>query len=163
MGRPKKYRTEQELEKAVERYFASISYQEPVVVTMATGYTDPSGNAETVRRMLTDGPEGTGCPVTVTKYIEEPSVAALCLYLGISKDTWAEYGKDEKLHPVTERTKVRMEAHLVDQLARGKHVQGVMFNLKNNYGWNERVNVVQENGIEQYLEQLEKQGERHGY
>jgi len=92
MGRPKKYRTEQELEKAVERYFASISYQEPVVVTMATGYTDPSGNAETVRRMLTDGPEGTGCPVTVTKYIEEPSVAALCLYLGISKDTWAEYG-----------------------------------------------------------------------
>lgn len=137
IGRPKKYGSGKVLEAAVEAYFDSISYRVPVVVTTATGEVDEEGNAKVVTKMLREGADGVGAPVTQRKYLEPPSVAALCLYLGISRDTWAEYGRSAAMAAAVERTRARLEAYLVAQLE-GRHVQGVIFNLKNNYGWKDK-------------------------
>lgn len=137
VGRPKKYGSSKALEAAVDAYFNSISYRVPVVITTATGEVDEAGNAVVVTKMLREGQDGCGAPVTRREYLEPPSVAALCLYLGISRDTWAEYGRSTVMAAAVERTRARLEAYLVGQLE-GRHVQGVIFNLKNNYGWKDK-------------------------
>lgn len=112
-GRPKKY-TRKGLEKAVEGYFASIS-------------RDAGGEA------------------WAAEYKRPPTVGGLCLYLGIDRSTWQNYA-DRRLHPelqeITAYAKMRMETYLEEQLlTREKNVQGLIFNLQNNYGWREKREV----------------------
>lgn len=112
-GRPKKY-TKKGLEKAVEEYFSSIS-------------RDADGE------------------VWAAEYKRPPTVSGLCLYLGIDRSTWQNYA-DRELHPefqeITAYAKMRMEAYLEEQLlTREKNVQGLIFNLQNNYGWREKREV----------------------
>lgn len=112
-GRPKKY-TKKGLEKAVEEYFSSIS-------------RDADSEAWAV------------------EYKRPPTVSGLCLYLGIDRSTWQNYA-DRELHPefqeITAYARMRMEAYLEEQLlTREKNVQGLIFNLQNNYGWREKREV----------------------
>lgn len=126
-GRPKKY-TKTGLQKAVDGYFASIS--------------------RTVRVRDEDGVpvcNDAGEDIRVTEYVRPPSVGGLCLFLGIDRSTWQNYC-DRKLHPelaeITAQARVRMEAYLEEQLlTREKNVQGLIFNLQNNYGWREKREV----------------------
>lgn len=126
-GRPKKY-TKKGLGKAVEGYFASISRKVRVL--------DEDGEA-----VYND----VGESIWVTEYISPPTVSGLCLYLGIDRSTWQNYA-DRELHPefqeITAYAKMRMEAYLEEQLlTREKNVQGLIFNLQNNYGWREKREV----------------------
>lgn len=103
--------TKKGLETAVEGYFASIS----------------------------------GGEAWEAEYKRPPTVSGLCLYLGIDRSTWQNYA-DPKLHPelqeITAYAKMRMEAYLEEQLlTREKNVQGLIFNLQNNYGWREKREV----------------------
>ena len=126
-GRPKKY-TKKSLQAAVDGYFASIS--------------------RTVQALDDDGKpmrNDAGEPIRVVEYVRPPSVGGLCLYLGIDRSTWQNYA-DRKLHPelagVTAYARMRMEAYLEEQLlTREKNVQGLIFNLQNNYGWREKREV----------------------
>lgn len=141
-GRKKKYQTAAQLEQAVDRYFASISYEEPAVVSTPTGEVDERGGVKWKTVMLREkdgrpGMTGTGSPVTVTKWLKAPNMAGLCLSLGISKETWSSYGQDEKLKPVVERARARMEDYWCSKLD-GKGAQGAKFALSSHYGWTER-------------------------
>lgn len=112
-GRPKKY-TKKSLQEAVDGYFSSIS-------------RDGGGEA------------------WAAEYKKPPTVSGLCLYLGIDRSTWQNYS-DRSLHPefaeITAMARVRMEAYLEEQLlTREKNVQGLIFNLQNNYGWREKRDV----------------------
>lgn len=165
VGRRKKYTTAAALEKGVEAYFRSISYQEPVIVLTPTGSVDPYGHEETVRMMLRAGPDGTGKPVTRTKWIEPPGLAGLCLRLGISKETWSQYARDERLGPVTERAKLLLEQYWNGRLD-GPGAHGAKFVLTNNFGWDgiwaDKVESTQrhvEMSMEEYLEGLDAKGE----
>ncbi len=146
-GRPKNYETAKALQQGVDAYWNSISYEMPVVISTPTGEVGENGDIKYATKMLTmneDGSinlDGTGKPKTVTEFLAPPSVAGLCVFLGISKDTWAEYAKDAKTAPVCARFKLRLEGYLVARLEgdKGKSVQGVIFNLKNNFGWADKV------------------------
>lgn len=140
IGRPAKYETAQELGAAVEDYFRSVSYQKPVIITTPTGEVGEDGNEVIVTRMLREGPDNTGRPVTVTEYLEPPSIASLCLFLGISRDTWAKYARRRGFREIVEHTRTRIEAYLVGRLE-SRHTQGVIFNLKNNFGWKDKQEV----------------------
>ena len=126
-GRPKKY-TKKTLEAAIERYFRSISRTVPA--------TEASG-----KEIYNDDGEA----ILLTQYVRPPSISSLCLYLGIDRSTWGNYC-DAELHPefraVTSQTKARIEAYLEEQLlTREKSVQGIIFNLQNNYGWRQKQEV----------------------
>jgi len=164
VGRPRTYKTVKGLEEAVEEYFRSISYQKPVIVDTPTGNVDKHGHAEVKRTMLRKGPDGTGETVTVTEWLEAPSLAGLCLFLGISKETWSNYSKDEKLGHVTERAKLKLEEYWQGRLD-GKGAHGAQFVLKNNFGWSgvwtDKVEVDQKSvgmTLEEYLERAEQEG-----
>lgn len=127
-GRPKKYSSKKALSEAIERYFRSISRTVPA--------KDGLGRA-----ILNDDGE----EIKLTEYIVPPSISSMCLYLGIDRSTWQNYC-DPQQHPefssITETTRARIEAYLEEQLlTREKGLQGIIFNLQNNYGWRQKQEV----------------------
>ena len=121
VGRPTKY-TKTQLEKAVIRYFDSITYE--------VDATDEHGKP--LYNIL-------GEPIKFTRYVSPPSILDMCLNLGINRGTWFNYCDHEK-HPelkdITEYVRLRCEAYLTSELVkREKGVDGIKFNLANNYGW----------------------------
>lgn len=136
-GRPRKYQTPEELERAVDAYFAAISYQEPAVVATPTGEVDEKGRVQWKTRMLREPgaePGQVGRPVTVTKWLKPPGVAGLCLALGISRDTWWRYAKRPGYRDVAERARLRMEEYWTGRLET-RAARGAAFALVNAFGW----------------------------
>lgn len=126
-GRPKKY-TKSALERAVIRYFDSITYE--AIARNAIG--------QELKNKL-------GEPIVLECYAKPPSKMDLCLYLGIDRGTWLNYS-DHDLHPefkeITDYVHLRCEAYLAGELVvREKGVDGIKFNLANNYGWSAKREV----------------------
>lgn len=137
--RQKKYKTATALKKAVDAYFNSISHTEYVI------RADEDGNP---RRVKSDN----GLFLSKREFYIPPSISALCLYLGISRQTWSSYSDAEnspEFADVCEYARLIIEAYLEEQLlCRRKGVQGIIFNLKNNYGWSEKADIsVDENPV----------------
>lgn len=139
MGRPKKY-TSRTLEKAVERYFDSISREIEMTEKVDTGQCDTFGH-----KIYEDKPvcNKRGEPVKITEYLVPPTVGGLCEALGIHRSTWAEYCNPDQ-HPefsdTTTRARGRLREYLEQQLLirSGRDVKGVIFSLQNNYGYADR-------------------------
>lgn len=165
VGRPRKYKTAKALREAVERYFSSITYQQKVIIQRREVGEDEKGNIivkETPEELLDENGE----VVMETVYREEPSVASLRVFLGVSKSTWAEYAGDEKFGAVVAEVRDRMEARLVELLNTRNSTHGVEFNLKNNYGWKDKQEVQRtqvEMSVEEYLAQLDQEGKEQEF
>lgn len=134
MPRFKKYRTAAALQKGVDAYFDAISYEENVTVRVPTQQRDKDGHV-----IYEDKPviARNGRQAVRTMWTEPPSIAGLCLSLGICRDTWAAYAKDEVFSDTVTRARGRVEAYLVGRLET-KGARGVIFNLQENFGWKER-------------------------
>ena len=83
--------------------------------------------------------------IKVVQFVVPPSVTGMCLYLGIDRSTWQNYA-DAALHPelagICQGARTRIEAYLEQELlTREKGVQGIIFNLQNNYGWKQKQEV----------------------
>jgi hypothetical protein len=159
IGRPRKYGSPKALREAVEAYFASISYEEPVIVRTPTGEIDDDGHIKYQAKMLTEGTDGTGKPRTIVRYFEEPTTAGLYVHLGIDKSTWADYGKRHGYEKIVETARDIILARKVQNLNTRNSVQGIIFDLKANYGWKDRLEVTRVDGIEEYLARTEEEGE----
>lgn len=114
----KKY-TPKAFAEAVEKYFRSISY-------------------------LRTAEDESGCPIRnsdgeIISYMDfavPPSITDLCIRLGICKDTFDAYMRDEHYAEICQRAKMLIENWLVRQLnTREKSVDGIKFNLTYNFGW----------------------------
>lgn len=127
MGRHKKY-TDKTFEEAVERYFKSISGMREA----RNGLGQPILNDD-------------GEPIMARVYAVPPTISGICLFLDIDRSTWQNYGDAEsepKKAAVVRNARARIEAYLEEQLlTREKSVQGIIFNLQNNYGWKNKTEV----------------------
>lgn len=159
MGAPRKYEDPGKLERAVEKYFKSITREIRLTENKPTGQKDKDGH------MIYEQVEiinGLGKPVTVTEYIVPPSVFDLCEFLKISESTWNNYCDPQK-HPeflgTITRTRGRMRAWNEQQLLTrsGKDLKGIIFNLENNYGYKERLDVSNES-MESFLQRQLEEG-----
>lgn len=149
-GREKKY-TAAGLERACEAYFASISYEAPVMKTVPA--TDENGvflkdnkghtmyKQETVKTL--DGKDA-----VQTVWIEPPSIMGLCLYLGLHRSTFLRYGEmngedeeSERFRNTVTRARGRVEAYNISRLEDKSAARGAIFNLQNNFGWAEKKEV----------------------
>lgn len=138
-GRKRKYNTAAALERSVNAYFAAISYETPAVVSTPTGEVDEDGRVKWKTVLLKEKTKNTGVggkPVTVTKWLKPPSMAGLMLHLGVSKETWSNYGRMDGYRDVVERARARMEDYWAARLD-GKGAQGAKFALSCCYGWRE--------------------------
>ncbi len=155
MGKQKTY-TPQELERAVNKYFKSITRVVTVKEPVPTGEKDKYGHE--IYKMV-PVVNALGKEMTVTEYIVPPSVIDLSLFLGIHRSTWANYCNDPAYFDTTSWARGRMEAYLSrENLTRpGKDTKGVQFELENNYGYKQKVEVSG-GGVEEYLRKLEEAG-----
>lgn len=138
MGRKKKYNAKT-LKEAVQGYFDSITYEKPLMLSLPTDdLTDQGEPKMKLQQVKTKD----GADAVEQCWVEPPSIGKLCLRLGTSKETWSEYSADEMLGPVTAWAKAIVEAQYVARLVEGgRGQQGLMFVLKQNFGWSDKVEV----------------------
>jgi hypothetical protein len=72
-----------------------------------------------------------------------PSMTGLALHCGLSyKGFWVEQPKrGEDFKSLVSESKARIEEHNIQQLYRKNQVTGVIFNLKNNFGWKDKQEI----------------------
>lgn len=142
MGRHKAYSTPGALRRGVQQYFDSIRVLRKVTERVPTGELTAKGRPVFETREVLDL---RGEVIVEPVWIRPPTVSGLCLALGISRMTWDSYGRAEEnpeLAPVVAEARAVLEAYLEEELLkREKGVQGVIFNLQNNYGWREKREV----------------------
>lgn len=119
MGRKRKY-SPKDFKQAVDKYFRSITFVKPVCDEGGKPIRDLDGNE-----------------IKLLEFADAPSLGALRRKLGISADTWAEYSRLDGYCEVCADARERIECWLERELVtRCKGVEGIKFNLANNYGWN---------------------------
>lgn len=70
------------------------------------------------------------------------TVTGLCVYLDIHKETLIEYGKRPEYTEAVKRAKQRVENYVEEGLLNGSiNPIGGIFNLKNNFGWVDRLDI----------------------
>lgn len=144
----KRYKTPAAFARAVQRYFDAIRVVQPLIV------------AEPDYKMQADGTYGVeldafghpkkrfvqkiaadGSPAMEELWIKKPSMAGLCLFLGIHRSTWAEYGKKEGYADTVERARGRVEDYLAGKVLEKSSAAGAKFSLQHNCGWKERQEI----------------------
>lgn len=139
MGRYRKYKSDRALRKMVEGYFDSISREKVVCEAYNTGQKDRYGHFVLEWRPVTNQQGGT---MREREYLIPPTVGGLCAYLNISRDTWARYCDREENPQFAETcgwAKEQLLAWREAELLRrsGKHIRGLLFDLRANYGVSE--------------------------
>ena len=122
-GRPRAFETPEEFDEAISKYFGSIT----------RSYPDPDGNTD-----------NNGNPRIITEFFEPPSITKMCLYLKNNKDTWFEYAKRPEFSDSATCARMVIESYLEGALLTSKYSQGIIFTLKNNYGWVDKQEIKQD-------------------
>ena len=74
---------------------------------------------------------------------EKPyTVLSMCLYLNICRDTLLEYQKLREYSDTILRAKSMIEGYAEECLFTVKNPTGIMFNLKNNWGYKDKQEIV---------------------
>ena len=113
-GRPPKFKSEEELSRLIDEYFESLK----------TPVQDEEGN------------------ITGERYFRPPTVTGLAVYLDTTRTTLIDYengnydSDKNKFSHTIKKGKARVEQYVEEELFRYKgSATGVIFNLKNNFGW----------------------------
>ena len=70
------------------------------------------------------------------------TISGLCNYLDIHMDTWNEYSKKQEYSDSIKKAKKTVEQYVEEGLLNGTlSTIGAIFNLKNNFGWVDKVEI----------------------
>lgn len=72
---------------------------------------------------------------------EPYTVTGLCLALDICRDTLSEYMKKDEFSDTIKKAKLKVENYLEKRLINDNSTTGIIFNLKNNFGWKDKQEV----------------------
>lgn len=152
MARKKEY-TPAALDKAVKRYFLSISREITVTEMLPTGELDKYGHEICKPEPVTNA---LGEPMKCVEFLIPPTVGGLANFLGIHRDTWNSYCKDPAFSDTATYARGQMHAYLEQETLtrKGADLKGVLFNLENNYGYSEKVSVTTDT-VEDFLRRQE--------
>ncbi|KPU43022.1 hypothetical protein OXPF_34540 [Oxobacter pfennigii] len=140
-GRPRKYKTAKAIEKAIEYYFDSITKTELAFENILTGYEDE----EKTKPIYNKIPllNNAGEQIKTTIYFENPSILGMCAHMGIDRATLLRYEQEQEYCNTIKKAKEKIEKYLEEKLYRHEQVTGIIFNLKNNFGWKDKTEVEQ--------------------
>lgn len=123
-GRPPKFNSVEDLQVKIDEYFASCWTQK----------IDPSGNLLFLRNR-----RGLKTNTPINVQTQPYTITGLAVFLGIESDTLLNYQAKDEFFGTIKRAKQRCEAYAEAQLFIGRNVVGAIFNLKNNYGWKDKI------------------------
>jgi len=124
LGRPPKFKSVKELEVKIDNYFNSCWTQK----------IDPSGNLMFLRDR-----KGLKTDTPITVQTQPYTITGLAVFLSVDRDTLMNYQAKSEFFGTIKRAKQRCEAYAEEQLFIGRNVAGAIFNLKNNYGWKDKM------------------------
>jgi len=80
--------------------------------------------------------------------VETPTVTGLALHLGFTgRQALIDYGERPEFADTVKKARARIEGYLEKRLVEGKPPIGLIFSLKNNFGWKDKNEVdVTSNG-----------------
>lgn len=119
-GRPAKFRTPEALQKQIDRYFESCWTQK----------IDPSGIPMFIRDT-----NGKQTKKKVLIQIKPYTITGLAVFLHTTRETLSDYEAKKRFSDTIKRAKAVIHAYAEESLFVGKNPAGVIFNLKNNWGW----------------------------
>lgn len=144
----KKY-TAKTLKTACDAYFASITYRVPAMreeIELKTDGTPKLDYYGHPKKRYVQIITGDGRPAELTKWTEQPSVASLCIWLGINRSTLAKYGEYDPDRPesaamseVVQEAKAKIETYLSQKLEDKGAANGTKFALSHYFGWGKAV------------------------
>lgn len=86
---------------------------------------------------------------------KEPyTVTGLCIALDITRETLKEYLKKEDFSDTIKKAKLRIENYLEKHLITDSSTTGIIFNLKNNFGWSDKQQIEHSGNINNPFEGL---------
>jgi len=143
-GRPKKFQSVEELEDAIERYFKSCFVQATVErkrwVEGDQGIEEGRPGHFEYDRV----PAVTTAGDPVFELIKQPTVTGLAVALDTTRDLLLDYeNKPENadFSDTIKRAKAIIHEYAEQYLFEGKNQTSGIFNLKNNFGWNDRTEL----------------------
>lgn len=138
-GRPPKFESVSEFDKSIQHYFDSITKTELSWDHVIVGYEDKAKKKPIIDKkpVLNNAGE----QVSHTTYFEIPSITGLCQHIGITRETWKQYEHKEEFSDSIKSAKDRIEKYNIEQLYRRDQVTGIIFNLKNNFGWQDKQEI----------------------
>ena len=88
------------------------------------------------------------------------TITGLGLALDMSRQDLINYSKKEKFFDTIKKAKMRVENYLEERLINDSSATGIIFNLKNNYGWKDKQeNVNVGVSYEDYIKRVEDEDE----
>lgn len=88
------------------------------------------------------------------------TITGLGLALDMSRQDLINYSKKEKFFDTIKKAKMRVENYLEERLINDSSATGIIFNLKNNYGWKDKQeNVNVGVSYEDYIKRVEDEEE----
>lgn len=86
------------------------------------------------------------------------TMSGLALSLELDRKTLLNYSNREKYSPLIKKAKAKVETMLEENLYRVGNNSGIIFNLKNNYGWRDQIEVqnTEVSKLDTLLEEIEK-------
>lgn len=127
-GRPRKWNSAKKMEESIEEYFKNCEGK-PVY--------DDDGKLMVYKGSVVY----TGC--------KPPTVSGLAYWLGFqSTQSLFDYQKDDKFSAIITRAKLRIESYLEERLMDRDGQRGAEFNLRCNYGWNDKKENANDDGKE---------------
>lgn len=85
---------------------------------------------------------------------EPYTITGLCLALDICRDTLSEYAKNEEFSDTIKKAKLKVENYLEKHLITDSSTTGIIFNLKNNFGWKDKQELEHSGNINNPFEGL---------
>ena len=86
------------------------------------------------------------------------TISGLALSLGIDRRTLVNYSERDLFFPLIKNAKLKIQEMLEENLYRLGNNSGIIFNLKNNYGWRDNIEVSNNfelSKVEQLLNKIE--------
>lgn len=138
-GRPLKFKSAKELQKKVDEYFESCMDEHWIMDGDGKWHPVLDRNGEIVK-------------VQVKPF----TISGLAVHLDTSRQTLVNYENRDEFFDAIKRAKSRIENYTEEQLynSSAKNMTGIIFNLKNNYGWVDKQEV--DNNLSGNVEQTVK-------
>lgn len=71
------------------------------------------------------------------------TMTGLANVLGMDRRSLVDYAHRDEFTPVIKRARAKVQQYLEEQLVQGKNAAGLIFNLKNNFGWTDERRIQQ--------------------
>ena len=133
-GRPRAFNSPEELEAKIKDYFDTITITYPAFDYVVEGKDEEGKDiVKKVPRLNNAGKQ-----VMRTDYYEHPTILGMCRHLDMTRETLCNYSKEPEFIDTIKKAKAKIEDYLEHQLHRKDQVTGIIFNLKNNFGWKDK-------------------------